>query len=476
MKSFVDKCLRKNDEKYMTQYLAALTASMTYFTVGAYQGWTSPSLIKILSDEYPLDVNQEEASIVATIGSVGHIMGGFLASYLLDVIGRKSTIMSIGIPQIIFPILIYFSHYTKYLLYFGRITGGMGEGASIAVVSTYIAEIAVPQVRGSIGGFTIALVGFGTLTMNIAGSYLSLKEGAIFMLLIPVIFWICFIFMPESPYYYIIKNKPDKARESLKILRRKFDVEKELSQLTIDIQKQMAERGTFRDLIYVPLNRYIMFLVTAMRVFQLFTGYNAFTFYSQIMISQTTNLSPVMGSSLLLLGGVIILLIGTLYVDKIGRRPLFLISMVLSFIALISMAVFLAVRDYTPIDLSGVSFMPLVFIVFYNVVFCGGLGIGVNIFIAEILPSNIRAKGLSIASIVFACTVTGTTKLYQYTADYIGASVPFFIFAGVSILGIFFIYFLVPETKGKTLGTIQNELRGNKESEYKDSKKYPNQI
>ncbi|XP_030761302.1 facilitated trehalose transporter Tret1-like isoform X1 [Sitophilus oryzae] len=268
------------------------------------------------------------------------------------------------------------------------------------------------------------------------------------------------MFMPESPYYYLIRNKPEKAKDSLKILRRKYDVEKEFAQLTIDVQNQMSERGSFKDLFFIPINRKVLIFVTLLRLFQMFTGYSAFVSYSQLMIVQTTNLSPVLGSSLISLGGILAMIIASTFIDKIGRRTLFLSSIVLCFTALISMALFLSLRDYTSVDLSSVSFMPLVFIIFYNIVFCGGLGLAVNIYIAEIYSANIRAKGLSIGSITFAIAIISTTKLYQYTADYVGASVPFYLFSVVSVFGFIFIYFYLPETKGKTLGVIQDELRG----------------
>ncbi|XP_030761292.1 facilitated trehalose transporter Tret1-like isoform X2 [Sitophilus oryzae] len=426
---------------------------------GGYQGWTAPSLVKLLSDEYPIPISQEDASIVATIGCLGHVIGGFLGSSLSDLIGRKTTIMSIGIPQIISPTLVYFSDSSKYMLYAARIVGGIGEGANIAIVGSYIAEIVVPKVRGILGGFTTIFICLGMLTVNVTGSYLTIKETSLVMALFPVIFWICFMFMPESPYYYLMKNKPEKAKESLKILRRKHDIEKEFDQLTLDVQRQMLARGGFRDLFCIPINRQVLILVTLLRFFQFYTGYMAFTAYMQLMIVQTTNLSPVFGSSLLFLAGILVMIPGLFYIDKIGRRTLFLISMVLCFAALISMAVFLTIRDYSTIDLSSVSYMPLIFVTLYNIFFCGGLGLGVNIYIAEVYPANIKASGLAIASIVYAFTVTSSTKIYQFTADYVGASVPFYIFAGTTVLGVIYIYCFVPETKGKTLGMIQNELR-----------------
>lgn len=108
----------KNDGKQLTQYLAVISgkfsnlqkllcklkvvipATITLFTTGIYQGWGSPSLVKILSDEYPIEITEDEASYITIIGALGHVTAGFLASQLSDRIGRKSTIIGIAIPQV----------------------------------------------------------------------------------------------------------------------------------------------------------------------------------------------------------------------------------------------------------------------------------------------------------------------------------------------------------------------------------------
>lgn len=77
-----------------------IPATITLFTTGIYQGWGSPSLVKILSDEYPIEVTEDEASYITIIGALGHVTAGFLASQLSDRIGRKSTIIGIAIPQV----------------------------------------------------------------------------------------------------------------------------------------------------------------------------------------------------------------------------------------------------------------------------------------------------------------------------------------------------------------------------------------
>lgn len=87
-------------EFHFTTVIFGFSATIVLFIAGIYQGWGGPSLIKILSDDYPISVTEEEASYITIIGPVGHVTGGFLASYLADYIGRKNTVLSIGFPQV----------------------------------------------------------------------------------------------------------------------------------------------------------------------------------------------------------------------------------------------------------------------------------------------------------------------------------------------------------------------------------------
>ncbi|XP_019881405.2 facilitated trehalose transporter Tret1-like isoform X2 [Aethina tumida] len=140
-----------DDGKTFTQIIAVLAVSFAVFVAGCHGGWPGPSLRKILSDEYPFDVTSEEASYIAIIGPVGDVIGGVLGSTLIDIIGRKWTILSIFIPQCLSHITLYFSYYYKELLYCGRIFGGIGEGATLSVVPVFVAEVAEPKVRETKG-------------------------------------------------------------------------------------------------------------------------------------------------------------------------------------------------------------------------------------------------------------------------------------------------------------------------------------
>ncbi|XP_030761310.1 facilitated trehalose transporter Tret1-like isoform X2 [Sitophilus oryzae] len=460
MKNIFKKLLDKEDETKLTQY-------MVVFTAGIYQGWAGPSLMKILSDEYPIKVTVEEASYVTIVGPVGHVIGGFSASYLADYVGRKNTVLAIGIPQVLSFFLIYFSYHSKYLLYISRILGGMGEGGALALLPCYIAEVAEPSVRGTLGTFVNLLLLFGQLFINTVGSFLTIHETAIICLIFPVIFWTLFIHMPESPYYCLMNKDLEGARKALQVLRRKKNVDKEVLQLSSDVDRQMSEKGSYKDLFCIKSNRKAFLLVCATRNFQVFTGSIALMSYVQIMISDATDLSPVMGSTVLIIAGVVMVVIASVYVDKFGRKPTLAISSLFTALTLLAQAVFLSIRDYTDIDVSSLSWLPLLIMTFNNLAFRGGLGVVTNIFISEIYSTSIKAKAMSLGSLNFAIVMIISTKLYQLTADYVGLAVPFYIFAITTFIGSVFFYFVLPETKGKTLETIQQELKGNVTNETK---------
>ncbi|XP_060528767.1 facilitated trehalose transporter Tret1-like [Cylas formicarius] len=454
----------KDDGGKLTQYLAVLSATVVLFTSGLYQGWPAPSLTKIFSDEYPFEVNEEEGSYITIIGPMGHVIGGFIWSYLLDKIGRKKALLTISIPQILSFGLIFFSSYGKYLLYIARVLGGMGEGASFTVVPGYIAEVAEPEVRGILGSFICSSISIGLLVINLVGSFMDIHATALVCLAFPIFFLLIFSIMPETPYFHLMNKDVEKARESLQILRRQHNVEKELKQLTADVERQMSERGTFKDLFFIDSNRRALIMVVCMRFFGLFSGAVAFASYNQILIAQSTNIDPTLGSTIILIILIATVFLSCFYIDRIRRKTLFTVSSAFVSLSLFSQAIFLTIRDYTSVDVSSCSWLPLLIMIIFNFAFMAGIGVGANIFIGEIYSTSIKSKAMFIGSVVFSTCVISTTKFYQYTADNLGLAVPFYCFGIITFFGTLFYHFVMVETQGKSLETIQRELKGMKDT------------
>lgn len=338
-------------------------------------------------------------------------------------------------------------------------SGGIGEGASLSIIPTYMSEVAAPEIRGTLGALIAIPFPVGAVFITLIGSYVDIQTMSIVCFVFPILLWSTFSFMPESPYYLLMRSRIKDASEALMILRRKRNVEKELSCLTADVNRQMSETGSYKDLFTISSNRSAFILVSLVRVFQQYTGVSAFMAYYQILIRQATNLSPVMGSVALLVIQIVMNWISYYFVDKLGRKVIMLTSATLTMLVLLTMAIFFTLKDYLDVDMTGLDWFPLAAMAVFVTTFSLGLGVVAAIFISEIYSASIKSKALGLGSVVFAVSMMSSTKLYQYFADHFSMAVPFYAFAFATFLNVLFTYFFLPETKGKTLEEIQQELK-----------------
>ncbi|CAH1968680.1 unnamed protein product [Acanthoscelides obtectus] len=450
----------KKNGGVLTQYLAVVSASISIFTAGINYGWPLPSLKRIMSDEFPLEVTEEDASYVTIANNVGNLIGGVLATFLIDRVGRKHSSMVYGVLLVVSLVMIYLSWLHMGLLYAARIIGGIGEGGPFVIMVTYSAELASPQIRGTLCSLlTIAYIA-GSLFINIVGSYFDIHTTALICLVFPLIFIVTIACMPDTPYYYLMKKDDDAAVRSLKFFRMKEDVEKEIEELRVAVARQMSEKGRLVDLILIDSNRKALILTTFARIFQQWSGASAFGQFYQTMLEQSTDMSPVLGSSVIIIVQILAVVLSTSFVDKLGRKPIIVVSYGINCIILVALATFMIIRDETAIDTSSYAWLPLPLLTAFTASFWGGVGNVLGFLINEMYSTSIKPVALAVASIVYAVSVMTVTKFFHFTMYQFGMAIPLYTFAFCSLVGIFYYQFLLIETKGKTLEEIQLELKG----------------
>lgn len=101
----------------------SFTANILIFLNGIHVGWPSPSLRKMFSEDYPFIVTENEGSYIVIISYIGDIIGGICGCSLINLIGRKNTLLSITVPYTLSFLLISFSNYGTIYLYFARVLG-----------------------------------------------------------------------------------------------------------------------------------------------------------------------------------------------------------------------------------------------------------------------------------------------------------------------------------------------------------------
>ncbi|KAF2904710.1 hypothetical protein ILUMI_01463 [Ignelater luminosus] len=442
------------------QFLAAFSATFLSVGSGFQNGWPSPSVPKLLSGDLGFEVAPEEVSYVVMIAPLGFLIGSPITGFLLDKIGRKYTLLLLSIPEIL-PCILIATCNNVTILYIARLIMGIADGALFTSLPVYMGEISEPKVRGIIGASHCYGMLVGVLLINIYGSYVPIRTAACISVFVPLLFLITFVWMPESPYYLVMKNRLEDARSSLKRLRRMTNVEDELTKITADVQRQVSEPSTLRDIFTIRSNLRGFLIILGLRTLQQFSGAVALTYYIQIIFKQADgSLSPV-ESSIICSGLKVLVVSGSsIVVDSFGRKPLLFFSCFGSAVLLITMGVYFVFqqRGY---DLSSFMWFPIICMVLYNVVGAMGLSMIPNLMAAELLSASIKSKALGILNMYLGVCIAAVSKLFQWLDHDFGMHVPFFFFGVWCVVGIIFVYFGVPETKGKTLEEIQQMLKGN---------------
>lgn len=391
------------------------------------------------------------------------MLGSFLYGKLTDKIGRKYAMLSMALPQTLAFICIALAT-NIYVFYLSRIFSGLAEACIYTALPTYVAEMSTPKVRGSWGSMLTASIYLGYLVINSIGGFLSIKTTALICLIFPVSFAIGFVFMPESPYYYLMIGKEDEARRSLKCLRRLENVDGELSEISAAVKRQMAESGTWKDLICIKSNRRALTAGFFLRVSQQFSGCSSFAIYTQYIFLQSGGHVPAEYSSIIYVAGITVSnIIASFTLDKFGRRLAVLSSLIACSLILFGESSFFYISLQRPdIDVSRIRWFPLLGMVLYVPALAMGLGIVPSLMLGELFSTSIKAKGLAVLTLVLQLLVGLTAKLFQLLETNFGLYVPFAVFGVCCLCNSFIAYFVVPETKGKTLEEIQQSLKGNK--------------
>lgn len=143
-----------------------------------------------------------------------------------------------------------------------------------------------------------------------------------------------------------------------------------------------------------------------------------------------------------------------------GRRPLLLFSDFFMAICTFFLGLYFFLKAKTDFDVSIISWLPILSVCIFLVSFSLGFGPIPWMFMSEVFPRQITGYACSIACLVNWLCVFLVTRFFGDVNAWIGTFGSFWLFTIVSAFGTVFVYFLVPETKGKTLEEVQIELGG----------------
>lgn len=350
------------------------------------------------------------------------------------------------------------------MFYLARFIAGLSEGAVFIVIPMYIGEVSEPKIRGVLGSSVSVSFISGILFIDCIGPYYSIAISAFVCILFPVLLLTIFIWMPETPYYLIMKGRIPEAKKSLQFLRGMDNVDTELNRLTGDVERQLSEPGSMKDLFTIKSNLKALAIMIGLRTTQQFSGVSAFGLNTHTIFMQAGgNISANMSVIIYTVTQILLTFGGSFFIDKFGRKPILLLSCLGSTFVLAITAIYFYLKEMTDYDISSINWLPLAGMLTYVCLFSVGLGTVPNLMLGELFSASVKGKALFILNIYYAILISTISKFYQAMADNFGMYVPFTVFAFCCLLGSLFSHTCVPETKGKSLEEIQQHLKGHVE-------------
>jgi sugar porter (SP) family MFS transporter len=387
--------------------------------------------------------------------ALGCIVGCVIAGALADKYGRKPGLLTAAIIFALSSLGMALSGSLTIFIIM-RFAAGIGVGMASMLSPMYIAEVSPAAVRGrnvAINQLTIVL---GILITNLI-NYLLADSGpdawrymfglgmAPSLLFLIGVWW-----LPESPRWLMQANQQQKAQQVLnKIGDARF-----ADATATDIKRSLHGPGkvSLADVFARGVRPAVVVGIT-LAVFQQLCGINVvFNYTSTIFESVGASLNQQLFETVAI--GVVNLLftlIAMWQVDKLGRKPL----MLLGAGGLSIIYVVLAILLKNQAAASMVSILVLVAIALYAT----SLAPVTWVLIAEIFPNQVRSKATSVAVISLWAAYFVLVFTFPILAEQLGAFGPFYMYAGICVLGFFFIRARVQETKGKTLEEIEQQIK-----------------
>ncbi|MCM3569863.1 sugar porter family MFS transporter [Neobacillus mesonae] len=392
-----------------------------------------------------------EGMIVSGV-MLGAMIGAGWCGTLSDKLGRKKAIVISGILFSIGAVGTAIAPNVFILILF-RIVLGLAVGGASALVPIYLSEMTPANIRGRVASLNTFMNSVGILLAYIVDYAFASSGNWHWMLGLALIPSLLLLFgmlsMPESPRWLFYRGKEKKAREVLSYTRDENAVESEIQNIK---QINNKEKGTLRDLV-APWLRPTLIVGIGLAIFQQFIGTSTVFYYTPTIL-----VNAGLGSSGAIAGtigiGVMNLLctvFGILLIDRIGRRLLLLMGNV-------GMSLALGVLGISTKFFEVPAWVSLICLAFFIIAFSTSWGMVVWIVLAEIFPLKVRGAAMGVSSVILWGANLIVSLLFPLLSKAIGNSYLYIIYSIIGIGAFVFVYFLVPETKGRSLEEIEKDL------------------
>lgn len=402
---------------------------------------------------------------VVSILIFGAAFGALIGGQLSDRYGRRHNILMLAVIFVVGTLGCVLAP-TWQILAFFRLVLGLAVGGASATVPVYLAEVAPYERRGSLvtrNEVMIVSGQFAAFVINAIIFKLWGEHDAVwrYMLVVAVLPAIVLFFgmlrMPESPRWLSAQDRDDEALAVLEQVRTQERARAEMAEVhALAEEEKEAQTGGWADLA-VPWIRRLVIIGIGLGIFQQFTGINSIMYYdSQLLVDAGfTAEAAIVANTLNGLFSVLGITVGILLMNRINRRTMLLGGFTLTTI----FHVLVGASALLFPDNAAKPYVILVFVVLFVFSMQGTIGPLVWLLLAEMFPLKIRSFAMGVC--VFALWIANASVAFGFPpfVEAVGIASTFFVFAGLGVLALLFVYTMVPETRGRTLEQFEDDFR-----------------
>jgi MFS transporter, SP family, arabinose:H+ symporter len=439
--------MKLNSVLLKSSFVGALGGLLFGFDTAVIAGTTT-------SLTHYFELSPQQLALTVSIALVGTVIGAMTAGIPGQRYGGRDTLRVLAIFYIVSSLGCALAWDWPTLLVF-RFIGGLAIGGSSVLGPVYIAEVAPAEWRGRlVGTFQISIV-VGILLAYLSNFFIgSLNLGTAdwrWMFGVAaapaVIFFILLFGIPNSPRWLATQGRNQEARTVLgEIGAEDPDGEMAAIEHSIHLEKQHTTEALFAWKYRFPI-----FLAITIGMFNQLSGINAILYYLPFIFA-SAGYSQISGDLQAVAIGAMNLvatLIGMSLIDKLGRKTLLLIGSVGTALSLVGVATVFFTKAHQG--------RLLWFLVIYIAFFAISQGAVIWVYIGEVFPNSVRAKGQALGSSSHWITNAIISFTFPLLAHRSGAY-PFVFFAAMMVVQLFVVMFFYPETKGVTLEQMQAKL------------------
>jgi SP family galactose:H+ symporter-like MFS transporter len=441
--------------KFVT--IAAAISAMGGLLFGYDTGVISGAILFVKQD-FSLSAITEGFVVSAVL--LGAIGGAIFGGTLADRFGRRKIIILAAVIFALGGIGTALAMNIAWLI-LGRIIVGMAIGVASFAAPLYISEVSPAPIRGKLVSLNQLAITIGIVVSYLVGYALSGSRNWRMMFGLAAVpstlLGIGMLVMPESPRWLVSHDLLNKATRVLRKIRASTAVGNELA----DIQHDLAQQSGSWAELFSPLVKPALLIGIGLAVFQQITGINTIIYYAPT-IFQFAGVESSSAAILATVGvgavNMIITILAMYLLDRVGRKPLLMIGLTGMILSLVVLGAVFMAPDFVSMH----SWIVISGLMLFVASFAIGLGPVFWLLISEIYPLKIRGMAMGIASVANWGANLIVALTFLSLAQAIGKSGTFWLYGIISIGSLFFVHFLVPETKGHSLEAIQSHWRSGK--------------